>query len=137
MYDILKTICTAESFPFVYARRDFQNLYNEVEQKNVPHLFLDPVIIEDVVNDMNVIEGKIYSGDFMVLVSSDIDEESYDARYQNHIKPLIDSAVATIKETIRCGQEVTFNLWRTIEVINAFDYNFDGLIVSYNITIEE
>jgi len=137
MYNILKTICTTKSFPFVYARRDFQNLYDEVEQKNVPHLFLDPVIIEDVVNDMNVIEGKIYSGEFMLLVSSDIDEESYDERYQNHIKPLVDSEVEAIKEEIRCGQGVKFNLWRTIEVINVFDYNFDGLIVSYNITIEE
>lgn len=137
MYDILKTICTAKSFPFVYARRDFQNLYDEAEQKNVPHVFLDPVITEDVVNDMNVVEGKIYSGDFMVLMSSDIDEEDYDARYQKYIKPIIETHVKNIKETIRCGQEVTFNLWRKVEVINAFDYNFDGLIISYNITIEE
>lgn len=136
MYEILQAICTAEAWPFVYARKDFQNLFDEIEKKQVPHLFLDPVIIEDVENDMNVVEAKVFSGDFMILVSSDIDEE-YNARYQNHIKPLIDSAIVKIKDSIRCGHKVTFNTWRTVEVINAFDYNFDGLIVSYNVTIEE
>lgn len=136
MYEILKAICTAENWPFVYARKDFQNLFDEVEKPNVPHLFLDPVIIEDNENDMSVVESRVYSGDFMLLVSSDLDED-YEDRYQKHIKPLLDSAEVKIKETIRCGHKVTFTLWRKVEVINAFDYNFDGLIVSYNLTIEE
>ena len=137
MYDILKSICATEDWVFTYARKDFQNLFNEIERVNIPHIFLDPVVIEDVVNDMGATEAKIYSGDFMIMVSSDIDCESYDQRFQDHIKPLIETSIESLKDSIRCGQNVSFNLWRTIEVINAFDYNFDGLIVSYNITIEE
>lgn len=137
MYEILKNICTSENWVFDYARKDFQNLFDEFEQVNVVHVFLDPVIIDDVLNDMNVIEAKTYSGEFMMLYSSDIDEKDYDTRYQKYIKPIIDTEIKKIKDSIRCGQNVNIQLWRTIEVINAFDYNFDGIIVSYNLTIEE
>lgn len=137
MYEILKAICLAEDWSFTYARTDFQNLFDEVEKVGVPHIFLDPVVIEDVENDMNVIEEKVYSGSFMILASSDLDKD-YEDRFQEYIKPLIDTAIVKVKESIRCGGEVvTFNLWRSVEVVNVFDYNFDGLIVSYNITIEQ
>lgn len=137
MYQILKDICQAEDWVFTYARKDFQNLFNELERVNIPHVFLDPVEIEDNENDMNIVESKTYAGDFMIVLSSDIDEQDYERRYQLYIKPLIETAINTLKNSIRCDHDVTFNLWRTIEVINAFDYNFDGLIVKYNLTIEE
>lgn len=137
MYQILKDICQVEEWVFTYARKDFQNLFNGEEEKLKPYVFLDPVEIEDNENDMNVVESKTYSGDFMIAVSSDIDEVSYEERYEKYIKPLIDESIKTLKHSIRCSQDVKFNLWRTIEVINALDYNFDGLIVKYNITIEE
>lgn len=137
MYEILKAICVAENWPFTYARKDFQNLFDEAEKVGIPHIFLDPVVIEDVENDMNVTEEKVYSGNFMILASSDLDKD-YEDRFQEYIKPLIDTAIVKVKESIRCGgEEVTFNLWRSVEVVNVFDYNFDGLIVSYNITIAE
>lgn len=137
MYELLKNICEANEYPFIYARRDYANLYDEIEKPNVPHIFLDPIIREERSNDMGVTESIIYSGHFMLVVSSDIDETSYDYRYQTYIKPLLSGAMGAIKDGIRCGENVAFNQWRTTEIINLFDYNLDGLIVNYNISIDD
>lgn len=136
MYDILEQFCNDNNFPFVYARRDFANLYDEIEQKLIPHFFLDPVVIESSENDMGVTENETHSGSFMILVSSDIDELSYNDRYQKYIKPLIATSTDSLKDFLRCNFNLTINQWRTVEVINVFDYNFDGIIVNYNVTIE-
>lgn len=137
MYEILKALATAESWVFTYGRTDFQNLFEASEQKNVSHLFLDPVKIRDIDNDSGVTEQKVYSGSFMILLSSVIDEKDYDTRYQNYIKPIVSGDLVTIKEELVCNQEAKVDVWETTEVINIFDYNFDGIIVTYQITIDE
>lgn len=137
MYEIIKAIAAANNWPFTYARKDFQNLFDGTEQLNVSHIFLDPVETEYKPNDTNIDESKVYSGHFMILYSSGIDEQDYDTRYQNYIKPIITGDLETLKDSIRCDYDVEFNLWKTTEIINALDYNFDGLIVTYNITITE
>lgn len=137
MYEILKALATSESWVFTYGRTDFQNLFEAAEQKNVSHLFLDPVKIRDIHNDTGGTEQKVYSGSFMILLSSDIDEKDYDERYQKYIKPIVSGDLETIKEELVCNQEARIDLWQTTEVINIFDYNFDGVIVNYEITIDQ
>lgn len=137
MYEILKAISAVNGWVFTYARKDYQNLFDETEQKNLSHIFLDPVEVEDNENDTGIVESRTHAGFFMILFSSDIDELSYDDRYQQHIKPIVEGNLITLKDAIRCGYNVEFNQWKKTEVINAFDYNFDGVLVSYNITIDE
>lgn len=137
MYEILKALATANNWVFEYGRHDFNNLFEASEQKNVSHIFLDPVEIRDVDNDSGVTEQKVHSGSFMILYSSDIDEKTYDDRYQDYIKPIVTGDLKTIKSEIRCNYEVKFDLWKIIEVINIFDYNFDGVICTYQLTIDE
>lgn len=138
MYEILKEIALANGWAFTYARKDFANLYDEIEVSDKPYIFLDPVVIEDAENDSDVLEATIHSGSFMLVMSSDLDDADYNDRYEDYIKPLLEGAARDLKDWIRCGsRNIDFNLWKKTEVINAFDYNFDGLIVSYNITIEE
>ena len=69
----------------------------------------------------------------MLVLSSDLDEKTYDDRYQQYIKGLISDKNKVIKDSFKCRSEISINQWRTVEVINALDYNFDGLIVSYTI----
>lgn len=137
MYEILKAIATAQSWVFTYGRHDFQNLFKANEQKNVSHLFLDPVKVRDIDNDSGVTEQKVHSGSFMILFSSDIDEEDYEARYIKYIKPIMTGDLQIIKDEIRCNYEASFDLWEITEVINIFDYNFDGVICTYQVTIDE
>jgi len=139
MYNILKSISEVQvsgsnQFAFTYARKDFANLYNEVVSET-PHIFLDPVIIDTTFSEFNTVESYTYSGTFMLVVSSDIDVEDYDTRYQTYIKPLLDESLVTIKNALVCSYPVTYNTWRTQEIINIFDYNLDGIIVTYNITV--
>ena len=141
MYDILKAIAAVEvagvpQFNFTYARRDFANLYDELEVDK-PHIFLDPVQIDYNFSGVNQVESSTQQGTFMILVNSSIDEQSYDYRYQNYIKPLLAGAMETIQAALVCTYPVTISSWRTTEVINMLDYNMDGLIVTFNITIDE
>lgn len=138
MYEALKAIAAAiaNDWPFEYGRHDFHNLFSEVEKKNTPHLFLDPVQIQDIDNDNGVTEQQIQSGSFMIMYSSDIDETDYDARYQQYIKPILLQAMKTVKDSLRCGYDVTFDQWKTVEVINVFDYNFDGVLCTFQLTFD-
>lgn len=138
MYKLIKDICEKNDWVFQYSRRDFTNLYDGEEQvgNNTPLLFLDPIQITESFDETNTLDSTSYEGQFMVLVSSDIDEEDYDYRYQTYIKPIIDSTLSIIKNEIICGNIYDINNWRITEVINAFDFNADGVIVTYNLDAE-
>lgn len=133
MYTILKAVCTANSYPFTYARKDFQNLYDDVETAD-PHVFLDPVVVEEVYNDYDQLIERRYSGTFMVLVSSNHDVVDYDEKYQNNIKPLLDGAVQTIRHELNVEDWIDITQWRKTEVIDVFGYGFDGVIVTFQYT---
>lgn len=133
MYDLLKAIATANSYNFVYGRSDFQNLADDMDTGLV-YIFLDPVATDKVYDDFNRVEAKTYSGAFTLLVSSDIDKGDYEQRYIDEIKPLIDGALVVIEDALKCGGSINFNTWRELEVINLFDYNLDGLSITYNVT---
>lgn len=137
MKEILETLATAEGWVFDYGRADFHNLHEAAEQKNVSHLFLDPVEINKNRNDSGQVESISYSGSFMILYSSDIDEKSYNERYEKFIKPIVNGQVELIEEDLICQYEASLEQWKIVEVINVFDYNFDGILVSYKVTINE
>lgn len=118
---------------FTYARKDYANLFDEEEQKDIPHIFLDPVETDENYDEYGNIESVNYKGTMMVLVSSDLDAEDYDEKYQNNIKPIIKNTLEIIRDGIRCDGENTISNWRVIEVINVFDYNFDGVIITYSV----
>src|SRR5690606_3907742 len=129
----LKATSTTNNWVFQYSRRDYSNLFDGEEQTGVPHIFLDPVQTQTTFNEFNVIESITSSGSFMVLVSSDIDEEDYDYKYQTHIKPIITTTMGIIKDAIQCDGNKTIQVWQEVEIINALDYTFDGIIVTYTI----
>ncbi|MEM9076310.1 MAG: hypothetical protein AAGC43_04685 [Bacteroidota bacterium] len=131
MYSRLKTIAEANNMKFEYARRDFQNL-EEIDVNKV-HLFLDPVTINENHGDYNRVESRDYSGRFLLLVSSEFNQDDYEGRYLENIKPLIDTSIETVRDGLRCDGKMTINTWSTTEVINLFDQNYDGLVVTYSV----
>ena len=133
MYELLKNIALDNNFVFTYARKDYANLFDGAEQVGVPHLFVDPIQTETIFGEYGEVEGLNYTGSFMILLSSDIDDESYDYKYQNHIKPISESALKTIQSSIRCESDLSITNWRTVEVINVFDYSMDGLLITYQL----
>jgi len=136
MYEILKAFATLKGWVFEYGRSDFQNLFNSAEQKDVSHLFLDPVKIGKRRNDTGGVEAMVYTGSFMLLYSSEIDEIGYEERYLKYIKPIVMTKIELIETDLICVQEAKIELWEIVEVINMFDYNLDGVIVNYKLNID-
>lgn len=133
MYDFLKDIADNNDWVFEYSRSDYQNLYDEMVNDKV-HLFVDPITIESSFSPSNI-ETKSFSGKLMLLMSSDVDED-YNEKYLNKIKPLIDNALNNLKSTMLCA-EIQINKFQVLEVINLFDFNLDGILVNYNVTITD
>ena len=134
IYDFLKNMATVNNWYFEYSRSDYQNLYDGMEINKI-HLFADPITIDSVFTDSGN-EIKTYTGKIMLLVSSDVDE-TYKTKYESHIKPLILSSTAIIKQSILCDDTIEINKFQTVEVINLFDVNLDGVLINYSITITE
>ncbi len=112
-----------------------RKIVNEVEVDKI-FLLLDPVKLKKNYNDSGAVESITYSGSFMLLVSSDFDEESYNFRYENYIKPLRGNQLEAIESELTCGNEAEIIDWNETEVINVVDNNLDGILVSYVIKID-
>jgi len=68
----------------------------------------------------------------MILKSSNLDE-GYEERYLTDIKPLIESQLKLIEAEFACSDYI-IDSWTTTEIINLFDYNFDGVVVKYSVS---
>lgn len=134
LYDFLKNVATANNWYFEYSRSDYQNLYDGMEISKI-HLFADPITIDTVFTDSGN-EIKTYTGKVMLLVSSDVDE-TYKTKYESHIKPLITNSTQIIKQSILCEDTIEINKFQTIEIINLFDVNLDGVLINYSFTVTE
>lgn len=133
MYEILKQIAKDNNLGFTYARRDYANLHNEIPTGH-PHVFLDPVQITETFGEYNQIESRQFAGSFLVVISSDIEKGNYEQRYLDEIKPILDETMGSITGSMKCGAKIQINSWRTVEVINLFDYGMDGIAVTYTVT---
>lgn len=142
MYDILKQVSEDQLLAFTYARKDFQNLYDEVED-NVPHIFLDPVQTQEEYDEYFNVTGRTYSGSFVLVLSSNIEEGDYNTRYVKYIKPILEDKLRALRRGIISNQYnsavqcLHIKSWNTTEVINLFDYNMDGVLVNFTIQSDE
>ena len=131
----LKALATAQGWAFVNAPRSYQNLQDianfiadTMEGVGVGEtfLFLDPVI-----RAKKTSEYIDYSGNFMVLTKSDLDETTYADRKTKYIDPVIDILYGTFYDKLRC--DFSISDWRSIEVINVFDFNGDGVSMKFTL----
>ncbi|MCG2611514.1 hypothetical protein LZZ90_08335 [Flavobacterium sp. SM15] len=134
MYDFFKNIAETNGWVFEYGRKDYQNLYNEDVSGGTIHLFVDPIVIDSSFSNTGN-ETKSYSGRFMMILSSDVDE-MYDDKFNDYIKPLFNGALQTIKDTLVCD-DYDINKFQTLEVINLLDFNLDGVLVNYSLSPNE
>lgn len=146
MKEILEAIAATLSWQFHYGREDFLNWVDSPTGLPVDqiHLFVDPVVTETITEATpgGQLRGRRYTGFFMVLRNSDLDEEyddtaGGDGKYQMYIRPLRDSVELSNTGTFRYEIDCTFRLlvekWRILEVINQFSENWDGVMVEYQV----
>jgi hypothetical protein len=132
IYTEFKQTAEDNNWVFIYARKDFQNLFNEIEDKEKIYLFLDPIQRSQEFDEYGSEETVNYSGTFMLLKSSDFDE-GYQERYEDDIRPLINAELGKLTKSLACT-DLTINSWNTTEIVNIFDYNLDGIVVKFTIS---
>ncbi len=129
----LNNYASDKGWRFIYARRDYQNLTDatnfiadSLEGFGVGEtmLFCDPIVREGNGNSIT------YSGSFMILTKSDLDDD-YDSRKQKYIDPLIDVVFSKMRNSFICDFDI--DKWKSIELINQFDWNADGLMITFNV----
>lgn len=130
MKSILKQFAEANDIKFIYARADFQNLYDGVHDNGVI-MFLDPLQSSENLGPRGNTESVDWSGSFLLSVSSDIDSEDYETRYEQTIKPIVDGKYSDFKQFFKCRPEISIESLKTTEVINSLDFNVDGLSVNF------
>ena len=131
----LEILATARGWTFINARRDYQNLQglvnfiaDSMESFGVGEtfLFLDPVV-----RGKKTTEFITYTGNFMVLTKSDLDETTYADRKTKYIDPVIEIMYGAFYNSLRCDFKVLE--WNSIEVINEFDLNGDGISMKFKL----
>lgn len=129
----LKAYAESKNWKFIHARRDFQNLhgvtdfiYSQTEGLDTGEtvLILDPVVRKFER------DGILYSGNFLVLTNSPLDMD-YEEKYLNYIQPLFGIINNALPNVLRC--EYDLNAWQAIELVNQFDFNADGVSVSFSV----
>lgn len=129
----LKDYATLRGWKCHYARRDYQNLVDattfvadtvEGYSEGETMMFIDPI------RRKSLSDGISYAGSFMVLTKSDLDDD-YFSRKQKYIDPLINTLLKTLKDRLKCNYDV--DLWDSVEVINQFDWNADGLAITFSV----
>ena len=131
MYQILKQIAADNNWVYFYGRRDYANLLNEVEDDDKIYLFLDPVQENKEFDEYGEPIATLFSGSFLLLKSSQLDE-GYEERYLNDIRPLIETQSKIIIDNFSCS-DYSIQSWNSTEVINLFDYGYDGIVVNYSV----
>lgn len=131
--DKLEQIASDNQWKFVYARRDYQNLFDvsqfisdEMEDAGNGEtvMFVDPIVRRP---DS---PGIRYTGNLMLLTSYDFDG-TYKEKYAKVIRPLIDVVTGNFYKDLICDFDA--DDWTVIEVINMFDFNADGVSVRFNL----
>ena len=139
MKETLQQIAASNGWHFDYGRSDFHNL-ETVAGKDY-YFFLDPLEESVTFDDYAEPTKHTYNGRFMLLKHSDFDRvynsqsenEQTEGKYEQYIKPCKREVMKIAKAF--CG-DYTIEGWRMVEVINLYDNNFDGVLVTFQISSE-
>ena len=142
IYDKFKTDAEGLGFKFSYGNAANKNLLASDRVADEIYMLLDPIVRLRAFSD-NGGEGiTTFTGSFMLVVKSNLDQvydnqkgqTVTDGKYQKNIKPLLETELVRLEDSINCSDYQITN-WSIIDVVNALDANTDGVIVNYGISI--
>jgi len=138
---ILEQHATALGWGFSYGNAANRNLFRSDSIVGEIYLLLDPVTRSHVGSINGGIGETTFSGQFMVVVKSNLDNNYHNqkgqdkttGKYEKNILPLLTS-LGSLKSLIDCSDyEILPSGWVVIDAINALDANMDGVIVTYGV----
>lgn len=108
----------------------------EVSERNV-HIFLLPYQVEDIFGTTGFYSHRnIFRGDLLVLVKSNLDESNWEKYYNEKFDHNISGLENFVRETFRpeiINCELEISRWSYQQIINIFDVNMDGLLITYEV----
>ena len=138
---ILEDHATSLGWGFSYGNAANTNLFRSDSIVDKIYLLLDPVTRSHVGSINGGIGETTFSGSFMLLVKSNLDnnyhnqkgQDKSSGKYEKNILPLLDS-LGSLKSLIDCSDvEILSGGWVVVDAINALDANMDGVIVTYSV----
>lgn len=141
MKNLLQSLAENLGMVFSYGRRDHLNLLSFDQEDNDIRFLLFPLKVRSVFSsDSGSVNRTTWIGSFMVLQRSDLDSfyneqkgNSSEGKYEKHIEP-IKTALDTLLNQLICNQDYIVQNWDMDEVINLFDMNADGIMVTFTIS---
>ena len=133
LVEIIKAHCDTLKWSFTYGNKANQNLLESDLIVDRVYLLLDPVTRAKEKTEFGSTTSITFSGDFLLLVKSDLDDV-YDNKYNDNIKPLLVTHLQLLEDLIDCSDYEITN-WSIKDTINVNDFNGDGVIVTYSIKI--
>lgn len=139
--DAIKKVATDNNWTFSYGSQPWQNLADH--RKDLKRTIKERQIHCMLYNcDPTFVYGKhggkidsetTYSGYLIIGVVSDFNDPSYNHKWENNIKPLLENQVETFLSSISgCGY-ILKGSQSIKEVSNLMDNNFDGLSIQYTL----
>lgn len=133
----LEQIAEANNWAFNYGRLDFLNL--PTTHSNEFYFFADAIEETIKYDDFSNVESKTYSGRFWLCLKSDFDRvynnqennTTSEGKYDMYIKRCKEE-IKKIPLAFQC-EDLYIKNWKELEIINAYDENFDGVLVNYSI----
>ncbi len=61
-----------------------------------------------------------------------LESDTYKEKYIEHIQPLMNGSLSIIKQTLICSDFEVMK-FSSVEVINLFDTNLDGVLITYSV----
>ena len=138
---LIKDICTTNEWEFSYGSGEWLNLKDSKSEFRKPfedrriHALLYTVSSNISFNDFGGESGTSYNCILLLGVSSDFNSRDYNKKYEENIKPLLESKLSILKDGLNsCDYKLSGSM-SVKEFSNLMDNNLDGLNLEF--TIEE
>lgn len=133
--------CETKGIEYHYGQRANLNLLNDLVENQVYFLHNENRRRSNVSQTTGFRTGRSFSGNFFIVVRSDMDmpyykevqQENGENKYEKNIEPLLE-LIEAFENFFACS-DYTINSLEVIDVTDLLDFNADGLIVTYGISI--
>jgi len=133
---VLESYATSKGWQYHYGRKACLNLLSAKGENNTIYFLHDFRKGEKTENNK-----KRYTGSFFLVVEADFDQKFFNevsnatvGKYEGNIEPLISLASTMLDKDFFCT-DIDVIRWDFIDVTDALDTNFDGILIRYTIDI--
>lgn len=129
---------TTFDWKFSYGKEYWQNLKDAPDDTDLPfderqvYLMLIYKDRDKKKNKHGATIAHEFTGSMLLVVRSKISDESYEFKYERHIKGL-EALSDKLENEFRECDDWLIKSWKEIEVSNQFDNNMDGLKINFTI----